>query len=199
MGRVTSTLQSSKPVETDIPQYSRARVLGIWAAAALPMGALAWLVAPAIAGGHGNLIPVLMVCLTAGLIWQFVLVLLLNGFSLRRLWLQRPSTSDGPRGGRLWLWALPFVLGFGALQFVPFDLPTVAKHDFGAFLAAEDGRAFLHGNWGMYVLILVMMTFNAVLGEELLFRGLMLPRMRAAFGRADWVANGFLMGAYHLH
>jgi membrane protease YdiL (CAAX protease family) len=43
------------------------------------------------------------------------------------------------------------------------------------------------------------MTFNTVLGEELLFRGLLLSRMRAAFGKADWVANGFLMGAYHLH
>jgi membrane protease YdiL (CAAX protease family) len=199
IGRMTSTLQSSVPVETDIPQYSKARVLCIWAAAALPMGALAWVVAPAIAGEHGSLIPILLVCLTAGLIWQFVLVLLLNGFSLRKLWLQRPSTSDGRRGGRLWLWVLPFVLGFGALQFVPFHLPMVASHDFGAFLAAEEGRTLLHGNWGWYALLLVMMTFNTVLGEELLFRGLLLPRMRAAFGRADWVANGFLMGAYHLH
>jgi hypothetical protein len=65
------------------------------------MDALAWIVAPAIAGEHRNLIPVLVVCFTAGLIWQFVLVLLLNGFSLREPWLQRPSTSDGRRSGRL--------------------------------------------------------------------------------------------------
>ena len=44
-----------------------------------------------------------------------------------------------------------------------------------------------------------MFVFNTVLGEELLFRGLLLPRMRTAFGRADWVANGILMGLYHLH
>lgn len=92
------------------------------------MGALAWIVAPAIAGEHRHLIPVLVVCFTAGLIWQFVLVLLLNGFSLRELWPQRPSTSDGRGGSRLWLWVLPFVRGFGALQFVPFDLPTVGNH-----------------------------------------------------------------------
>jgi membrane protease YdiL (CAAX protease family) len=138
------------------------------------MGALAWIVAPAIAARGGNLTPVLMVCLAAGLIWQFVLVLLLNGFSLRKLWLQRPSTSDGHRGGRLWLWVLPFALGFGALQLVPLDLPTVASHDFGAFLAAENGRDLLRGNWGLYALILVMMIFNTVLGEELLFRGLLM-------------------------
>jgi hypothetical protein len=68
MGQMISILQSSMPVETDIPQYSRARILWICAAAPLPMGALAWIVAPAIAGEHGNLIPVLVVCLTAGLI-----------------------------------------------------------------------------------------------------------------------------------
>jgi membrane protease YdiL (CAAX protease family) len=196
---MTALVQPAVSAGTDIPQYSKGRVLGIWAAAAVPMGVLAWIVAPAIAGGGGNLIPVLIGCLTAGLVWQFVLILLLNGFSLRRLWLQPPSTPDGRRGGRLWLWALPFVLGFGALQFVPFDLPMVASHDFGAFLGSEDGRTLLRGNWGLFALIVVMMTFNTVLGEELLFRGLLLPRMRAAFGRGDWVANGILMGAYHLH
>jgi membrane protease YdiL (CAAX protease family) len=35
--------------------------------------------------------------------------------------------------------------------------------------------------------------------EELLFRGLLLPRMQGAFGRWDWVANGFLFAGYHLH
>jgi membrane protease YdiL (CAAX protease family) len=185
--------------ETDIAQYSKARVLGVWAAAALPMGILAWIVAPAVARGGVNLIPALIGCLTVGLVWQFVLVLLLNGFSLRRLWLQRPSTSDGRRGGRLWLWVLPFVLGFGALQLIPLGLPSVASHDFGRFLASADGHADLRGNWALFGLIAVMLTFNTVLGEELLFRGLLLPRMRAAFGRADWAANGVLMGLYHLH
>ena len=37
------------------------------------------------------------------------------------------------------------------------------------------------------------------MGEELLFRGLLLPRMRGAFGRWDWLANGVLFGVYHLH
>jgi membrane protease YdiL (CAAX protease family) len=38
-----------------------------------------------------------------------------------------------------------------------------------------------------------------VLGEELLFRGLLLPRMQGRFGRWDWAANGLLFAAYHLH
>ena len=37
------------------------------------------------------------------------------------------------------------------------------------------------------------------MGEEPLFRGLLLPRMRGAFGRWDWLANGVLFGVYHLH
>ena len=45
----------------------------------------------------------------------------------------------------------------------------------------------------------MFVVFNTVLGEELLFRGLLLPRMRAVFGRRDWVANGVLFTIYHLH
>jgi uncharacterized protein len=33
-----------------------------------------------------------------------------------------------------------------------------------------------------------------VLGEELPFRGFLLPRMRGAFGRTDWIVNGVLSG-----
>ena len=38
-----------------------------------------------------------------------------------------------------------------------------------------------------------------MLGEELLFRGLLLPRMNGAFGNRDWLANGVLFAVYHLH
>jgi membrane protease YdiL (CAAX protease family) len=195
---MTVTVESPVSAATDIPQYSKARVLAVWAAAAFPMGILAWVVAPAIAG-KGQLAPALIGCLTVGLVWQFVLVLLLNRFSLRNLWLQRPSTPDGRRGGRLWLWAIPFVVGFGLLQLVPLHLPIVASHDFGKVLGSTEGHDLLRGNWPLFALIVVMMVFNTVLGEELIFRGLLLPRMRGAFGRADWVVNGVLMGVYHLH
>src|SRR5215211_3220898 len=63
--------------KVEIPQYRRRRaILAVWAAAALPMAALAWLVAPAAAdrlSGDGNLpmVKALTVCLMVGLIWQF--------------------------------------------------------------------------------------------------------------------------------
>ena len=69
--------------KVEIPQYTRRAILAVWAAAALPMAALAWLVAPALAhhlSSEGNvpLAKALLACLTAGLAWQFVLVVLVR-------------------------------------------------------------------------------------------------------------------------
>ena len=48
-------------------------------------------------------------------------------------------------------------------------------------------------------MLIAMFAFNTILGEELLFRGYVLPRMNGVFGRRDWVANGVLFAVYHLH
>jgi CAAX protease family protein len=57
----------------------------------------------------------------------------------------------------------------------------------------------LAGSCGWFVLLVALFVFNTVLGEELLYRGYLLPRMASAFGRKDWLAKGLLFGAYHLH
>jgi membrane protease YdiL (CAAX protease family) len=62
-----------------------------------------------------------------------------------------------------------------------------------------EARAQFVGAWGVFGLFFVSALFNTVLGEELLFRGLLLPRMAGAFGKWDWVMNGLLFGFYHLH
>ena len=197
--------------ETQSEQYSLAKILGIWAAAALPMAALAWVVAPLVAGrldGPLALPRALLVLLTIGMIWQFVLVLVIvdrERGSLRwlvlkdALWLQAPrSPTTGRVGGRLWLVLIPCVLLLGAVELLP-SVPTVASHDFSAFVESDAGQAFFSGNWVWYSLIVVFVIFNSVLGEEFLFRGLLLPRMQGTFGRWDWVANGVLFALYHLH
>ena len=74
-----------------------------------------------------------------------------------------------------------------------------SDRDFADFIDSDVGKHFLSGAWGWFALIVVLQIFNTVLGEELLFRGLLLPRMNRAFGRGDWVANGVLFAAYHLH
>jgi membrane protease YdiL (CAAX protease family) len=42
-------------------------------------------------------------------------------------------------------------------------------------------------------------AFNYFLGEEFLFRGVLLPKMEGVFGKWDWVANAVLFGLYHIH
>ena len=197
-----------------IPQYSIGKILAVWAAAALPMAALAWLVAPALEdelGGEGNvpMAKALVICLTAGLIWQFVLVVILvrrEQGTLRwstvreALWLRSPqSPSSGRRGGRLWLTLIPLVLAFFVAHALLPTPPLPENRDLGEFLDSDAGENFLSGAWGWFALIALSQIFNTVLGEELLFRGLLLPRMNDAFGRADWAANGVLFTAYHLH
>lgn len=193
-----------------VQQYSLPKIVGVWAAAAVPMGALAWVVAPLLSG-HGGPVPLaraLLVCLTLGLIWQFVLVLLLvhweqgslNWPSLKEaLWLRAPrDPRSGKVGGRLWLVLIPATLLFAAGGLLPTFSP-VAGHDLGTFLGSRAGQEFMSHNWAWLAVMVVLMVFNTVLGEELLFRGLLLPRMRGVFGRWDWVANGVLFAAYHLH
>jgi uncharacterized protein len=178
------------------------------------MGALAWLVAPVLEdelGGEGNvpMAKALLICLTAGLIWQFVLVLVLVGreqgtlrwSTLREaLWLRSPrSPGSGRRGGRLWLILIPLMLAFAVAHTLIPTPPLPEDRDLGEFLASDAGENFLSGAWGWFTLIVLLQIFNSALGEELLFRGLLLPRMNGAFGRRDWVANGVLFAAYHLH
>ena len=86
-------------------QYSLAQILGVWAAAAVPMGVLAWVVAPWLRdqlGGDEPLAQALLILLTAGLVWQFVLVLILirlelGGLQWSRvrevLWLRPPRDA----------------------------------------------------------------------------------------------------------
>lgn len=199
------------PAETPLPQYSRRRILGTWAAAAVPMAALAWIGAPVLARtfeGASAWPRAILLSLTAGMVWQFVFVVV----SVRReqgslrwpvvkeaLWLRAPvSHRSGRSGGRLWWILVPLVLAVAAKE----ELPKIAgpvNRDQVLFLQSAAGQDFFSGNWPWFALIVTMMIFNTVLGEELLFRGLLLPRMRGAFGRWDWLVNGALFGVYHLH
>jgi uncharacterized protein len=82
-----------------VRQYSLAQILGVWAAAAVPMGVLAWIVAPWLRdqlGGDEPLAQALLICLTAGLIWQFLLVLILTRRELGGLeWARVRASATG--------------------------------------------------------------------------------------------------------
>jgi membrane protease YdiL (CAAX protease family) len=206
-------------------QYSLLKILGVWAAAAVPMAILSWVAFPAMAPAFAS-DPIgssvtRMGLLTAGLIWQFILVLILvyrDEANLRwatlrrRLWLRGPADpKTGERRGRLWLWVVPFLIAVAAvdlalagpirdvwLSIFPF-LAAPPGFDPGDALGQAEVQAQLVGAWGFLALFAVLAVFNTVLGEELLFRGGLLPKMEGVFGRWDWVTNALLFGFYHLH
>jgi membrane protease YdiL (CAAX protease family) len=210
----TEPRTAAKPIDrstTRLPQYSLGRIVAVWAAAALPMAFLSWGLGPWLAdrlSGPNQLPKALLLCLTAGLIWQFVLVVGLVAREQRSLrwsrvraalWLQAPtSPRTGRRGGRVWLILIPLIIALGAEELVP-QIHHAVSRDLGPFLDSPAGHAFLSGSWGWFAVIAVCAVFNTVLGEELLFRGLLLPRMNGVFGERDWLANGVLFALYHLH
>src|SRR5215210_8718275 len=121
----TYPLQLSSATEAQPRQYSLPAILATWAAAALPMAALAWVLAPLLArslDGPHSLARSLILTLTVGLVWQFVLVLILvyrEQQTLRWsvvkdvLWLHVPTgPRSGRRGGRVWLIVLPLIVLF---------------------------------------------------------------------------------------
>ncbi len=203
-----------------IRQYGFGKIAAIWAAATLPMALLSWVIAPALANDPAQPGLERLAAMTVGLVWQFFLVVFLlhregNGLrwsAIRRgLWLSGPrSPKTGSPRNLLWLWVLPLLALTAAYQFVVAPLvhgfwvglfPFVAEppgYSLGAFFDDPAVRAQMKGDWGVLALFSVSALFNTVLGEELLFRGLLLPRMNGVSGKWDWLLNGLLFGVYHL-
>jgi CAAX protease family protein len=195
----------------DLPQYSLRQILGIWAAATVPMGILGWVVAPWMShwtGGRDPFIDALLICFNLGLVWMLVLVLALVrreqkswAWSAVRdaLWLRAPRDPRTKRvGGRVWWWLLPFIVVSAGVNALPLDPTGPLPRDFPAAILTDRVKNYFNGNWGGFAL-LVAVTFLSPIVEELLFRGLLLPRMRAVFGRADVVASSAAYTLYHLH
>ena len=194
-----------------VTQYSLRQILGLWAAAAVPMSLLGWVVAPWLGdrlGGREPLGGALLICFNVGLIWIVALTFIMvrreqGSLAWPRvrdaLWLRPPQDPKKRRvGGKVWWWVVPFSLLAVALEALPINFKGPLPRDFPTFIGEHRAEHFFHGAWGWFALA-VLVALLAPLAEELFFRGLMLPRMRAVFGRGDWVANGAIFTAYHLH
>jgi membrane protease YdiL (CAAX protease family) len=106
-----------------------------------------------------------------------------------RLWL-RPMNRDD------WLWAgggLAAVVvltgGIGATLTLLGDA-TNLHPSFMAFRPLGPGRYWILGAW------LPFFVLNIV-GEEFVWRGVVLPRQQVAFGRLAWLVNGILWLLFH--
>jgi membrane protease YdiL (CAAX protease family) len=206
-------------------QYSLKKILGIWVAAVVPMVLLGWVAAPLIGdridlgvGNENNEAFTRAGLLTLGLIWQFVLAMAiifreegnLGWSTIRgRCWLNSPrDPNTGQARHKLWLVLIPVILLAGFIQLAPLvqlwetAFPFLGEPDrygFETLMASDERKAVLEGAWQVLGLFVVLGIFNTILGEELLFRGILLPKMRGVFGKGDWLANGVLFGLYHLH
>jgi uncharacterized protein len=212
----TQSLSAQLDAPASSKQYSLTKILAVWASVTVPMGLLAWVVAPAIIP-HTSLHPGLVhwMLMVVGMMWQFVVSLAVLRHELgglhwpalkKRIWLNIPRD---PRSGKprkvLFLWALPAVAAVGIGAYLGSWLDT-AWTDWLPFLhepsytnAQSLADPKFQGQWWILGLALTSMLFNYVFGEELLFRGVLLPRMAGVFGRWDWVANSVLFGLYHVH
>jgi membrane protease YdiL (CAAX protease family) len=203
-------------------QYSLWQILGIWLVAGAPMWLLGWVAYPAMSAGLPPVDAGLlrMKLLTAGMIWQFVLAMIILyreegdirlGAIGRRFWLNHPiSASTGKTKKALWWWIIPLILLYAFLEIaVRSPLMDVWLKIFPFFadpggsnfetVFAPENRAQWIGNWDLLGLFLTSAVFNTFLGEDFIFRGVLLPKMECVFGKWDWVANGILFSLYHLH
>ena len=214
--------QEQSILEQETNQYTLWQILVIWLAAGVPMWILGWLVYPFLSQ---NLTPVdaglLRIKLfTVGLIWQFVLSMLIlyleeGNIRLttirRRFWLNNPiSPKTGHKDNRLWWLLLPLILLMVVLELGLGPVLNGTWTRLFPFLAEPQGysaetlfapelRSLWIGAWDLLMLQVMLSVFNTFLGEEFIFRGVLLPRMKGVFGKWDWVANGIMFGLYHLH
>jgi membrane protease YdiL (CAAX protease family) len=222
-----STLQGP-PSETQSEQYSLAKILSIWALAAAPMGILSWMgwiVSPLLAFQFGldslGSFATRLGLITLGLIWLVVLSMIIVRREegdlrwtkvKRRLRLNTPRdpTTGQPRA-RLWLLVVPFFVAVAVVELVlytPVESAWVSVfairaqpqgYGFDVIFGFQDHLVALEGAWWFFALLVIFAVSNKIVAEELLFRGVLLPRMEGVFGRGSWVANGILFGLYHVH
>jgi len=125
-----------------------------------------------------------------------------------RFRLKRPSRND-------WLWAIGGIVIVASFDFILMD--PVAKWMAGMLLfsppehfpvlfhplkeielpLSEFMGAELRGNW-IVLISTILMHAVALIGEEFMWRGYLLPRQEGAHGRWAWLVNGLLWG-YLLH
>ncbi|WP_172254291.1 CPBP family intramembrane glutamic endopeptidase [Saccharibacillus deserti] len=204
--------------EVSVKPYSVGEILGLWALVTLPMFLIRFALMP-------RLVPVVSIhpgilywlLMIVGMMWQFVLSVIILKKELgtltweklkKRLWLNHPIHPKTFKVYKLaYSFTIPIILyafffeSSGLFTFVgatlnrlfPFMAPA-GYADIQNLVSPE-----FVGAWYLIGIALVSCLFNYLLGEELFFRGILLPQMRGAFGKWDWAMNGVLFAAYHLH
>ena len=212
----TNSLQE-RSLEDKTGQYTLWQMLGIWAVVTLPMVLLNWVIPPIlipISPFHPGI--TYWLSIITGMAWQFVVSLVilyrelgtLRWSAIRpRIWLQTPRDpkTDQPNK-RLYWWVLPLII---IDYLIIFALGRYLDAPMGWLFPAFQAAPYMEmsglatpefrGQWWLLGVALLSFIFNYVLGEGLLWHGVLLPKMRGVFGKSDWIANAVLFGLYHMH
>jgi len=119
-----------------------------------------------------------------------------------RMRLQRPT-------GRIWLWTLVLVLVqelggvvvepvarlFAGIHF--YDPPAEFITVMTGLRDGTFGGMAMHGRWDLLLLMVFTLTILNIGGEELWWRGIILPRQELYFGVWAWLVNGILWDLFH--
>jgi membrane protease YdiL (CAAX protease family) len=208
--------------DTQQDAYSSRQVLWLWTLATLPMVLVTWVVAPWLISSSGAPAGLVYFFLSAlGMAWQGTLAWImlrregrpLSWQGLRdRLWLTRPAHSGTKWGrGRTVITALGLTLVAGSCLLVANAAAAATmvfrflRDPFWSRFFPGHAKTFelmspeLAGQWWWLVIVPVVALPALLLGEELFFRGLLLPRMRGPRGRGRWLTNASLYALYHLY
>ncbi len=140
-----------------------------------------------IVGGLGIFLPLIITAL---------LILKSEGYKInrntliKRLRFRRIKKQD-----LVWCFAGVIVVGIFSMLIIKGLELTIGEFDhspaFMSFEPLSKGRYWLLLVWAPYWVL-------NILGEELLWRGVMLPRQEIAFGKFAWVIHGFGWGLFHI-
>jgi len=75
--------------------------------------------------------------------------------------------------------------------------PTIQSASANNVIPSEFMGISLAGNWWILIVLLISLVI-ATFGEELWWRGYILPRQELAHGKQTWVIHGLLWTSFHL-
>jgi membrane protease YdiL (CAAX protease family) len=225
-GRRTMTAVAAEPEVSEagagVPQYRLPMILFMFAWPAAWFMFLIWVVAPALFGtpAPGEFLPTwrFVGIATAGNAAELLVALVVlrrEGYRLTLRDLHDRARLRWPRGRRQW-GLVPGALALYAVGVAaaPLNRALAAAPGFvppawwppitnPTVEVAAPAELFpdltLAGNYLFLAAYLLYATVFNVVGEELYYRGVLLPKMRGVFGRWDWVANGLLFTLKHVY
>jgi membrane protease YdiL (CAAX protease family) len=119
-----------------------------------------------------------------------------------RMRLQQPTARD-------WIWTLALVLVtlFAGALWAPVARPFAGIHfytppaEFVTVMTGLRDGTFggmnMSGRWDIFAMMAVCLIVLNIGGEELWWRGIILPRQELAFGKWAWLVNGLLWDLFH--